>query len=122
MADAAEALGVRIAEHTRILRMERQADRTILHTEQGTISAQQVIVATNATPRCYGGHRRRSSRCTTTSWPRSRSTPEQLRSIGWEQPFGISDSGNLFHYYRRTEAVSLWWKGVGLSPGGRSVD
>ena len=38
-------------------------------------------------------------------------TPDQRASIGWEGRFGMSDSGNQFHYFRLSADDRILWGG-----------
>ncbi|MEU6408030.1 FAD-dependent oxidoreductase [Microbispora sp. NPDC046933] len=122
LAATAERLGVRIAEHTRVLRMKREGDRVVLHTERGRISARQVVVATNANTSLLRRNRAAIVPVYDYVLATEPLSPEQLGSIGWEQPFGISDSGNQFHYYRRTQDDRVLWGGYdAIYHYGRSI-
>lgn len=51
LADAAEAAGARIFEHTRVSSVDRMADGWVVKTPAGSVRAGKVLIATNA----YGG-------------------------------------------------------------------
>lgn len=104
LAAAAESLGVRIHEHSRVTGFDDGgggSGAVVVRTDQGSLLAHRVILGTGA-------------------WPvltRTRFfvipvydhvlmteplTAAQLAEIGWEGREGLADAGNQFHYYRRT--------------------
>jgi glycine/D-amino acid oxidase-like deaminating enzyme len=103
LAAAAETLGVRIAEGTRVTGASVRGGRVVVRTPSGTVRADRVVLATNAfrpLVRRLRWHTVPVYDYVLATEPRSR---EQLAAIGWTGRQGIADSGNQFHYYRLTE-------------------
>ncbi len=122
LARVAEDLGVRIAEQTPVTRMEEHGETIELHTPQARIRARQVVLATNAFTSLLGLRKYSVVPVYDYVLATQPLTPEQLQSIGWEQPFGISDCGNQFHYYRRTPDNRILWGGYdAIYHYGRSI-
>jgi glycine/D-amino acid oxidase-like deaminating enzyme len=111
LAAAAEAHGVRIAEHTRLTGLGRGAGGIRAATTSGTVTAARVVLATNV----FRTPLRR------TRWPvvpvydyvlaTEPLTEAQLAAIRWDPRMGIADSGNQFHYYRITPDRRILWGG-----------
>ena len=72
LARAAESLGVQIAEGTRVEDVTVDGGRVRVQTASGTVTAAHVVLATNAFRPLLARCASRRSRCTTTSWRRSR--------------------------------------------------
>lgn len=111
LAAAAERLGVRIVEGTPVERIRRAGGQIAVHTNHGTIHAQQVALGTNA----YRPLLRRLRLATVPVYDyvlmTEPLTDEQLASIGWSNRQGLSDCGNQFHYYRLTADNRILWGG-----------
>jgi glycine/D-amino acid oxidase-like deaminating enzyme len=112
LADAAERLGALIVEDTLVLAFDRRRGQTRVHTAQGTILCDRVVLATNA----YSGRMLSKTRrhyvpvydYVLVSDPlRS----EQLDAVGWHGREGITDSGKRFHYLRLTPDNRILWGG-----------
>lgn len=103
LADACEALGVRIAESTSVTAIAGEPDGAVtVVTEGGEIQANQIALGTNAfTPllRRLRFHTVPVYDYVLVSEPLDAA---QLGSVGWANRQGIGDSGNQFHYYRLT--------------------
>lgn len=112
LAQAADELGVTIAEHTRITAMTGSEDAVELTTATGsTIRARQVALGTNAfTPLL-----RRLKLYTVPVYDyvlvTEPLTDAQMASIGWDGREGFDDTGNQFHYYRLTADNRILWGG-----------
>jgi putative aminophosphonate oxidoreductase len=94
-------LGVRIHEGTRVTRLERRWP-AVLHSARGVVTADRVVVATNA---WAVGLRELHSRLAIISSDivATAPAPERLREIGWTQHECISDSRLQIAYYRTTD-------------------
>ncbi|MBE7188835.1 FAD-binding oxidoreductase [Jatrophihabitans endophyticus] len=103
--------GVRIAENTRAVGIERDGDGVVVHTDRGAVRAQRAALATNAFP----GLLRRMRPFTVPVYDYVLVTEplsaEQWGSIGWGGRQGLADVGNQFHYYRRTADGRILWGG-----------
>ena len=107
LAAAAEGLGVRIVEQTRVTGI-RAGELT---TAGGTVRAKQIALATNAFPPLL-----RRLRLTTVPvydyvLATEPLTDAQLAALRWDPAIGIADSGNQFHYYRITPDHRILWGG-----------
>ena len=112
LAEAAESLGVRIVEGTRVTGLRRRRAGVSLETHTGAaIAAGQVALGTNVFPSLL----RRVSLHTVPVYDyvlmTEPLTPAQLDSIGWRSRAGVGDSANQFHYYRLTEDNRILWGG-----------
>lgn len=108
---SASQRAVRIYEHSQVLGLRRDGERVEVRTVRGRIAARRIVLATNA----FRPPLRRL---------RSRIVPVydhvlvteplsagQLDDVGWRQNQGMTDSGNQFHYYRRTPDDRILWGG-----------
>ncbi len=108
---AALSRGVRIYEGTEVTGVKVSGSGLAVRTPLGAVRARQVLLATNAYPPLLRKIR---------SWvlpiydhvlvtePLNSS---QLTDIGWLENQGMTDSGNQFHYYRRTPDDRILWGG-----------
>jgi glycine/D-amino acid oxidase-like deaminating enzyme len=123
LAAAAEGLGVRIAEGTRLESLKKADDGVAATTSGGVVRARQVVLATNVFP----GPLRR------TAWrvvpvydyvlATEPLTDEQLAQLRWDPAIGVTDAGNQFHYYRLTPDRRILWGGYdAVYHFGRSID
>ena len=124
LAAAAESLGVRIAEGTRVTGLSRHGDGIRLETPTGAVvTAKHVALGTNAFPSLL----RRVSLHTVPVYDyimmSEPLTEAQLASIGWRSRAGVGDSANQFHYYRLTRDNRILWGGYdAVYHYGRRVD
>lgn len=99
---AALVAGVSIWENTPMLGYEATTRSVRVRVPTGTITAGQLVLATNAWLAHYPEIRRHllvlGSDVVATE-----SAPEQLASVGWTPGLAISDSRRLVHYYRPTK-------------------
>ena len=102
LADAAEPLGVRIAEGTRVDRIRKGGSGVELTTPGGIVRAGKVALATNVFPSLL--RRLRLSTVPVYDYVLATEplTDDQLAALRWDPAIGIADSGNQFHYYRIT--------------------
>lgn len=108
---AALKRGVLIHEATEVTGVKISGSGLAVRTPMGAVRAGQVLLATNAYPPLLRRLR---------SWvlpiydhvlvtePLSAT---QLTDIGWLENQGMTDSGNQFHYYRRTPDDRVLWGG-----------
>jgi glycine/D-amino acid oxidase-like deaminating enzyme len=112
LASAAESLGVRIAEHTRVSGIERSAAGLRLRTSAGaTLTASQVALGTNAFPSLVKRTRWHTVPVYDYVLVTEPLTAAQLESVGWRNRQGLDDLGNQFHYYRLTADNRILWGG-----------
>ncbi len=99
---AAQQLGVRFYEHTKVTGISSDQSGVDLSTPYGAVRARRVALATNAFPSLV----RRVRPYIVPVWDyvlmSEPLTAEQRESIGWSNRQGIGDSGNQFHYFRQT--------------------
>jgi glycine/D-amino acid oxidase-like deaminating enzyme len=112
LADAAQALGVQIAEHTPVTGLARAGGHLVLHTQQGaTVTAGQVALATNAFPALVRRMRWHTVPVYDYVLVTEPLTAQQLASVGWHNRQGLDDVANQFHYYRLTAGNRILWGG-----------
>jgi putative aminophosphonate oxidoreductase len=94
-------LGVRIHEGTRVTRLDRRSP-AVLHTPRGVVTADRVVVATNA---WAVGLRELQMRLAVISSDivATAPMPDRLRELGWTRNECISDSKLQISYYRTTD-------------------
>jgi glycine/D-amino acid oxidase-like deaminating enzyme len=109
--DAALRRGAILHEHSRVSALRRDGGRVVVETEQGRVSARDVLLATNASPPLL----RRIRNYVLPVWDHVLATAPltgaQLDEIGWRERQGLTDAGNQFHYYRLTADNRLLWGG-----------
>jgi glycine/D-amino acid oxidase-like deaminating enzyme len=105
------AAGVRIAEHTAVSGLSRERHDVALTTDGGTVTARQVVLATNAARPLL----RRLRLMTVPVYDYALMTEPlssaQRDAIGWAGREGISDRTNRFHYTRTTRDGRILWGG-----------
>nr|WP_218884172.1 FAD-dependent oxidoreductase [Allobranchiibius huperziae] len=112
LAAAAESLGVRIAEHTKVTGLAEDGDRMTLGTDGGrTITAEHVALGTNAFPSLVKRVRLHTVPVYDYVLMTEPLSDGQLASIGWDGREGVDDAGNQFHYYRMTADRRILWGG-----------
>jgi glycine/D-amino acid oxidase-like deaminating enzyme len=91
--------------------ISRDPAGVVIRTSTGRLHADKVVLATNA----FRPLLRRIRSYVLPVWDHVLATDpldaEQLASIGWDQNQGMRDSGNQFHYYRRTDDDRILWGG-----------
>jgi putative aminophosphonate oxidoreductase len=115
--------GVRIFEHSPMtaVRPGARGLRPSVRTDDGSVFARCVVLATNAWGIRFPAIRRRvvvvGSDIVVTP-----PVPERLAAIGWKGGAGIADSRLFVHYYRTTgDGRVMFGKGGGVLPFGRRV-
>ena len=123
LADAAEGLGVRIAEGTRLESLKKAGAAVAATTSGGVVRAKHVALATNVFP---GPLRRNAWRVVPVYdyvLATEPLTEQQLEALRWDPGIGVADSGNQFHYYRLTPDRRILWGGYdAVYHYGRSID
>ncbi|HEY9037993.1 MAG TPA: FAD-dependent oxidoreductase [Roseovarius sp.] len=111
LAKTAVARGVDIFEDTLVTGLKKMTDGVRLTTAGGMVDARQVILATNAAVPLL----KRLRAAIIPIWDYTlMSEPlsaDQLAAIGWQGRYGIADSGNQFHYFRKTADNRILWGG-----------
>ncbi len=115
----AESLGVTIYERSPVQHIKAAGrdpgSPLIVATPNGSVTADRVVVATNA----YRGPVRTPTRFVIPVYDHVLATEplsdQQMVSIGWEGREGVSDVANQFHYYRLTVDNRILWGGYDAS-------
>ncbi|MFK7994325.1 MAG: NAD(P)/FAD-dependent oxidoreductase [Granulosicoccus sp.] len=103
--------GVTVHENTKVTSLFSENDCITLETENATITAKQVIMATNAAQPLLKRLRLSIIPVYDYSLMTEPLSDEQLQSIGWTGVHGVADSGNQFHYSRKTRDNRILWAG-----------
>jgi glycine/D-amino acid oxidase-like deaminating enzyme len=123
LADAAEGLGVSIAEGTRLESLKKKGGGVVATTSTGVVRARHVALATNVFP---GPLRRNAWRLVPVYdyvLATEPLTEQQLAALRWDAGMGVADSGNQFHYYRLTPDRRILWGGYdAVYHYGRSIE
>lgn len=111
LGEAAQRLGVRIFEHTPVLGLTSSAAAIDVVCAEGRVRADRVLLGTSAYPPLV----RRVGRYIAPVYDyvlvTEPLTAAQRQAIGWQRRQGLSDAGNQFHYYRRTDDDRILWGG-----------
>jgi glycine/D-amino acid oxidase-like deaminating enzyme len=103
--------GVRLHENTAVERLREAGEGVALATAYGEVRARRVALATGALSPLL----RRLRSYVVPVWDYALVTepltPPQRAAIGWSGREGLSDAGNLFHYYRLTDDGRILWGG-----------
>ena len=110
--------GARVHEHSPVRAIERGAAFR-LRTPGGTLTAERLVLATNAYSHLLGPIRRKQVPAWTYVIATEPLSDDQLAAVGWKKRQGVEDARNLIHYYRLTPDRRLLMGGgpVGLSFG-----
>lgn len=111
LAAAAERRGVRLHEGSPVRAIRAVRGGIALVRPQGTVRAGRVVLATNA----FRAPLRRFRRYVLPIWDHVLVTEPLSEAawaeLGWRDRQGITDSHNLFHYYRPTADGRILWGG-----------
>ncbi|HET6831630.1 MAG TPA: FAD-dependent oxidoreductase, partial [Solirubrobacterales bacterium] len=111
LAAAAQRLGVSIHEGSLLDSLADEGIALRLAGSAGEVRAERVLLATNAFPPLRRALRRWIVPVYDYVLVTEPLTAEQLAAVGWRNRQGISDTGNLFHYYRLTDDDRILWGG-----------
>jgi glycine/D-amino acid oxidase-like deaminating enzyme len=103
--------GVRLAEGTPVLDLERDGRRVRLRTPAASVSAARVALGTNAFPSLLKRLRLSVVPIYDYALMTEPLDAERRAAIGWWQRQGVGDAGNQFHYYRLTRDDRILWGG-----------
>lgn len=101
----AESAGVSIYETSPVTDIERTASAIVLKTSSGKVTADKLVIATNAYSRQVPDTRKLQTRqfpLWTYQVVTERLTADQWESIGWKDRQAFGDNRQLLHYYRPT--------------------
>lgn len=109
--DVALRKGVVLHERSPVSDLRRDGTSVVCVSRGGGVRTDQVLLASNAFPPLL----RRIRSYVLPVWDHVLATEplttEQLGRIGWTGNQGLTDSGNQFHYYRRTADDRIVWGG-----------
>lgn len=108
LGEAAARLGVRVHQRSPVLDI---GDDATLRTPDGSVTAEQVVLATNAWAYDTPAFRRKVRPLYTYVLMTEPLSPEQWARVGWEGFEGVEDKRNYVHYYRRTVDGRILWGG-----------
>ncbi|MCA1186264.1 FAD-binding oxidoreductase [Saccharopolyspora sp. 6T] len=108
---AAERAGVRVHEGSPVRSVRAGAAAVRLRCPQGTVEAGRVVLATNAFPAPLRGLRRRVLPVWDHVLVTEPLSAAAWDSLGWRERQGVTDSHNLFHYFRPTPDGRVLWGG-----------
>ena len=111
LARACTARGVQIFENSQASGIASQADGVRIDTARGCIRAKRTILATNAFQPLLLRLRSTIIPIFDYALMTRPLTDAQLAEIGWQGRHGIADSGNQFHYSRKTADNRILWGG-----------
>ncbi len=105
------ARGVAIHEYTLVTALRATEQAIVLRTQDATITAKKTILATNAARPLLKRLRTAIIPVYDYSLVTEPLSEEQFTSIGWTGSHGVADSGNQFHYARKTADNRVLWAG-----------
>lgn len=105
------ARGIRVAESTPVTHMRLHRGIVEAATARGSIRARHVVLGTNAYPPLLRRLRHRVLPIYDHVLVTEPLPAHALASIGWLEGQGLTDTGNQFHYYRRTPDDRILWGG-----------
>jgi len=113
------ARGARMYEHTPVEEIQRGA-KLRLRTPGGVVTAEKMVVATNAYSHLIPELKHRQAPAWTYMIATEPLAARHFAQLGWQERQGVEDARNLIHYYRITPDGRLVMGGgpVGLSSGG----
>lgn len=104
-------LGVRLYERTPVRAVDHDRAGVTVRTARSRVSARRLVLATNA----FRPLLRRLAPYTVPVYDYALATEplsaDALAAVGWSAGQAMSDSGNQFHYYRRTPDDRILWGG-----------
>jgi glycine/D-amino acid oxidase-like deaminating enzyme len=123
LARACTDAGVQIFESTNATALSTAGDAVRVETATATITADQVVLATNVYPSLLRRNRLRIVPVYDYVLATEPLTDLQLARIGWQNRQGVGDCANQFHYYRLTMDNRIVWGGYdAVYHFGRKVD
>ncbi len=105
------ARGVALFEHSPVTGLHSDGHQQRVQTRLGSVRAGKVVLATNIAPPLLGKLKSAVVPIYDYSLVTEPLTDAQLGAIGWRERYGIADSGNQFHYLRKTADNRMLWAG-----------
>jgi glycine/D-amino acid oxidase-like deaminating enzyme len=114
----AMARGAQVYEHTPVIEIQREA-KFRLRTPSGTVTAEKIVLATNAYSHLLPELKNRQAPAWTYMIATEPLSDRHFAELRWHERNGVEDARNLIHYYRITPDNRLAMGGgpVGLSSG-----
>ncbi len=109
--DAVLALGASLYERSRVTSITDAGSSLTVSTGAGEVSADRVVVATNAWAEPVRQMRRYIVPIYDHVLMTEPLSGTQMAEIGWEDRQGLADAANQFHYYRLTSDNRILWGG-----------
>ena len=109
--DAAAALGAELFENSRVEAIEHADQGVRLLTNDATVLADRVLLATNGFPPLVPAIRRFVVPVYDHVLMTEPLSPAQRGSIGWRGREGLADAANRFHYFRLSADDRILWGG-----------
>ena len=103
--------GIELYENSPVESLQSQGNSMLLRGAYGSVQAPRVALATNVFPALLPRLRDTVIPIYDYALTTEPLSPGQLQAIGWEQRYGIADSGNQFHYLRKTADNRILWGG-----------
>jgi len=117
LAGVVERKGADVFECTDVTSIEESGGKMRLTCPQGTVRADQVVLATNAWASQTPWFKKKVVPLYTYIAMTEPLTDEQWAEVGWDSHCGIEDKRNYVHYYRRTlDGRILWGGSDGIIP------
>ncbi len=119
----ADQLGVQIYEESLVTRLTSRGQRMQVLTAEGSVTADRVVLATNAFPSLLKRFRLHTVPVFDYALMTEPLNAAQMEAIGWKNRQGIADMGNQFHYYRITKDNRILFGGYdAIYNFGRKMD
>ncbi|MDJ0847067.1 MAG: FAD-binding oxidoreductase [Myxococcota bacterium] len=122
----AEAAGARVFEQSPVVRIRREGGRIRVETPEGCVSAEKLVLATNAYSRAVPDLPRIRSRQAPVWTYQVVTEPlseAQWESIGWSERQSFEDNRQLIHYFRPTVDGRITMGGGDIgTPFGNDMD
>jgi glycine/D-amino acid oxidase-like deaminating enzyme len=103
--------GVQLFEHSPVTGVRQDGNQQLLSTGLGTVRTSKVALATNIAPPLLGKLKSAVVPIYDYALVTEPLSDAQLAAIGWRERYGIADSGNQFHYLRKTADNRMLWGG-----------
>jgi glycine/D-amino acid oxidase-like deaminating enzyme len=103
--------GIQLFEQSPVSALVANTDHIRLNTPQGRLKAGQVALATNIARPLLGKLASSVIPVYDYALVTEPLSDAQLAAIGWTDRYGIADSGNQFHYLRKTADNRILWGG-----------
>jgi glycine/D-amino acid oxidase-like deaminating enzyme len=114
-----EPMGVDVYENTPVIKIDRGGGKIRLETPQGSVTADKVVLATNAYSHLVEQTKRKQAPIWTHIVLTEPLSSDKMAEIGWQNRQGIEDARNLVHYYRLTadNQIVMGGRDISLSYG-----